>query len=166
MTRPLQTDLCSALRHVALAVMIASAPAWAAAQDNNLTLDDGTGDFTGDALGDGTGFAPQPVARPAGQEVASAPGAELRALDKVTGQSTDLAVRDGETVRFGRLGVRVTECRYPVADQSSNAFAHVVITETEGRPPIFDAWMVATSPALSALDHPRYDVWVMRCMSS
>lgn len=23
--------------------------------------------------------------------------------------------------------------------------------------------MTASSPALSALDHPRYDVWVLRC---
>jgi len=23
--------------------------------------------------------------------------------------------------------------------------------------------MIASSPALNALDHPRYDVWVMRC---
>ena len=119
----------------------------------NLLLDDGTP-------------PPRPAPRPVAQEIATARGAELRALDKVTGQTTDLAVRDGESVRFGRLNVTVTDCRYPSADQSSNAFAHVVIAEDGGSAPIFDAWMVATSPALSALDHPRYDVWVMRCMSS
>jgi hypothetical protein len=146
--------------------LAAAAVTSVAAQDNPIILDDGSGAVT-DALGDdGTGAQPSPALRPAGEEVASAPGAELRGLDKVTGQTTDLTVRDGETVRFGRLGVLVTECRYPVADQSSNAYAHVVITEADSAKPIFDAWMVATSPALSALDHPRYDVWVMRCTSS
>ena len=29
--------------------------------------------------------------------------------------------------------------------------------------PRFSGWMFASSPALSALDHPRYDVWVVSC---
>jgi len=29
--------------------------------------------------------------------------------------------------------------------------------------PDFDGWMIASAPALNALDHARYDVWVMRC---
>ena len=32
--------------------------------------------------------------------------------------------------------------------------------------PVFTGWMVAASPALSALDDPRYDVWLLRCKSS
>ena len=28
---------------------------------------------------------------------------------------------------------------------------------------LFDGWMIASSPALNALDHPRYDVWVIGC---
>ena len=31
--------------------------------------------------------------------------------------------------------------------------------------PVFAGWMVASSPALSALDHARYDVWVLRCVT-
>ncbi|MGB0800115.1 MAG: DUF2155 domain-containing protein, partial [Planktomarina sp.] len=27
-------------------------------------------------------------------------------------------------------------------------------------------WMVASSPALNALEHPRYDIWVLRCKTS
>ena len=32
--------------------------------------------------------------------------------------------------------------------------------------PIFEGWMIAASPALNALDHARYDVWVLRCTTS
>ena len=28
---------------------------------------------------------------------------------------------------------------------------------------LFSGWMFASSPGLSALEHPVYDVWVIRC---
>ncbi|WP_413868913.1 DUF2155 domain-containing protein [Albidovulum sp.] len=101
----------------------------------------------------------------AAEEVASAPGAVLRALDRVSGETTDLELARGATARFGRLDVTLSDCRYPVADPSANAYAHLVITDAEAGTVTFDGWMVASSPALSALDDPRYDVWVIRCRS-
>jgi hypothetical protein len=99
------------------------------------------------------------------EEVASASGAVMRGLDKVSGATTDLEIRSGQTTVFGSLTISVSDCRYPVGDPSSNAYAHVTITDPAGKTPVFDGWMIASSPALSALDHPRYDVWVLRCMS-
>lgn len=101
----------------------------------------------------------------AAEEVASAPGAILRGLDKVSGTTTDMEIRAGQSATFGRLTIAVSDCRYPVGDPSSNAYAHVTITAEATDKPVFDGWMIASSPALSALDHPRYDVWVLRCMS-
>jgi hypothetical protein len=31
--------------------------------------------------------------------------------------------------------------------------------------PVFSGWMIASSPALNAMDHPRYDVWLLRCQT-
>jgi hypothetical protein len=98
--------------------------------------------------------------------VAASGGALLRGLDKVSGEVTDLDLSVGETARLGRLSVTLGECRYPVEDPAGDAFAYVRV-EAEGMTgPAFEGWMIASSPALSALDHPRYDVWVMRCRSS
>lgn len=42
---------------------------------------------------------------------------------------------------------------------------HLTVME-QGQPsPAFSGWMVASSPALSALEHPRYDVQVLRCLT-
>jgi hypothetical protein len=99
-------------------------------------------------------------------QVASSGGALLRGLDKVSGEVTDLNLSVGETVQLGRLAVTLEDCRYPVDDPAGDAYALLLI-EAEGMTgPAFEGWMVASSPALSALDHPRYDVWVMRCRSS
>ena len=100
------------------------------------------------------------------QEVTSAPGALLRGLDKVTGEATDLTVAVGDTVKFGKLSVSLTDCRYPTADPTSNAYAQMIIFEEGQDTPVFDGWMIASSPALSAVDHPRYDVWVLRCSNT
>ena len=99
------------------------------------------------------------------EEVADAPGAILRGLDKMSSQITDLSIMNGDTVTFGTLSVRVSDCRYPANDPAANAYAHVMISDATGATD-FDGWMIASSPALSALDHPRYDVWVLRCMSN
>lgn len=96
---------------------------------------------------------------------ATAPAAELRALDRTVGQTTDFEMAVGETVVIGRLAIQLAECRYPVDNPASDAFAHLMIADLDGRQ-LFDGWMVASSPALMALEHPRYDVWVLNCRTS
>ena len=94
-----------------------------------------------------------------------AAGAVLRGLDKVSGSLTDLEIWRGETVQFGRLEITLSDCRFPSKDPASDAFAHVDIVDTLSQSLAFSGWMIASSPALNALDHARYDVWVMRCTS-
>lgn len=103
----------------------------------------------------------------AAQEAASTgTGAVLRALDKLTGIATDLSLVSGSKVTFGRLQVFLHECRYPEGNPSGDAFAFMQISESDSAEIAFEGWMIASSPALSAMDHSRYDVWVLRCTTS
>lgn len=97
------------------------------------------------------------------QDVTSAPSGTLRWLDKISGITEDIEIAVGETQPHGRLAIRLDDCRYPVNDPASNAFAHLTIRDSLQEQPVFLGWMIATSPALSAMDHARYDVWVLRC---
>lgn len=97
------------------------------------------------------------------QEMANAAGAKLRFLDKLTGATRDLDMRRGEATTLGRLTVTLNECRYPADNQTAEALANITVVDSAATDPVFNGWMVASSPALSALDHPRYDVWVLRC---
>ena len=92
-------------------------------------------------------------------------GGILRWLDKTTGETADIELSRGQTAQSGRLTILMDECRYPVDNPASNAFAHLTITESGRDGAVFSGWMVAASPALSALEHPRYDVWVLRCLT-
>lgn len=93
-------------------------------------------------------------------------GVTLRALDKLTGEVRDLDIATGQSASFGRITVQATECRYPEGDEVAEAYAHLVITEISTEAPVYEGWMIASSPALSAMDHQRYDVWVLRCTTS
>jgi hypothetical protein len=95
--------------------------------------------------------------------VTAAEGAILRGLDTANGQIQDIEIAVGATARFERLEITLRECRYPSENPASDAFAYVIIRDIREAQPRFEGWMIAASPALSALDHPRYDVWVLRC---
>lgn len=92
-----------------------------------------------------------------------AQGGVVRVLDKITGAVTDLNLGRGQAQTLGRLTVLMDECRYPTDDPASDAFVHLTLTDDLQKSVVFSGWMVASSPALSALDHPRYDVWALRC---
>jgi hypothetical protein len=88
----------------------------------------------------------------------------LRFLDKLTSDTGDVSLSRGQAAKFGRLVVRLDGCRYPTDNPTSDAAAHLTIIEEETEAQLFSGWMLASSPALSALDHPRYDVWVLACV--
>lgn len=96
-------------------------------------------------------------------EILPGTGAALRVLDKMTGVVSDYDLSVGQTRTEGRLTVQLDECRYPSDLPNGEAYAHLTILDSDLATPAFKGWMVASSPALSALDHPRYDVWVLRC---
>lgn len=97
------------------------------------------------------------------QEVAEAAGAKLRILDRLSGVARDVVLARGEAATVGRLTVRLDQCRYFPENPAAEAFVHLTVEDLQGNAPVFTGWMVASSPALSAIDHPRYDVWALRC---
>lgn len=94
------------------------------------------------------------------------PKATLQGLDKVTGRVSRLEVEVGSGIRFGALDVLVRACRKSVPEEAPESAAFLDITDNRPdgtRTPMFSGWMFASSPGLSALEHPTYDVWVLNC---
>lgn len=102
----------------------------------------------------------------ASDRIANGDGAVLRGLDRVAGTSEDITLSRGGETRVGHLVVMLEECRYPVENPAGEAYAWIDIFDTRADEIIFSGWMIASSPALNALDHARYDLWVLRCTTS
>jgi hypothetical protein len=95
-------------------------------------------------------------------------GARMRQLDKMTGRIQTFELAAGSEKLIDRLRVRLDACRAPENNSQHGSMAFVEIWDTKlaEEPPVFSGWMFAESPALSALDHPRYDLWVISCTTS
>lgn len=93
-------------------------------------------------------------------------GVVLRALDKISGEVVDFELSPEQTKQLGRIQVTLSECRYPSGNPAGDATAHLIIRNSADQSRAFSGWMIASSPALNGLDHSRYDVWVLRCITS
>lgn len=100
------------------------------------------------------------------QEAATAPGGVLRVLDKITSEVRDIELRNGETGQVGLLQITLGECRYPANNPAGDAYVMVTIRYRDTTEPVFSGWMIASEPSISAMEHPRYDVWPQRCKTS
>ncbi|MEL6571966.1 MAG: DUF2155 domain-containing protein [Pseudomonadota bacterium] len=100
------------------------------------------------------------------QSATTALGADLRVLDKLNGIVTDVSLRAGETATLGYLSVNLKECRFPRDNPNGDAFAELLVMYRDNETPAFEGWLIASAPALNAMEHPRYDVWVLRCIRS
>jgi len=92
--------------------------------------------------------------------------AVLQGLDKVTARVSTLEAPVGLSIRFGTLEIIARKCdkRPPEDTPESAAFLDIwEVRSGQAAQTIFRGWMFASSPAVSALEHPVYDVWVIDC---
>ncbi|MDJ0947345.1 MAG: DUF2155 domain-containing protein [Alphaproteobacteria bacterium] len=91
----------------------------------------------------------------------------LGGLDKITARISKFEAPINQPVRFGALEIIVRSCDRTPPEEPPESAAFLEIREIrvdedlEVR--LFTGWMFASSPALSALEHPIYDVWVLDC---
>lgn len=101
------------------------------------------------------------------REMIEYPRVKLRTLDKGTARTQTYDANVGDTLKFGDLYMKVQTCQKsgPLEQPESAAFIQIWKVEAESKPKwLFSGWMFASSPALSAMDHPLYDVWVVDCL--
>ena len=106
---------------------------------------------------------------PALAETIANPVAAFSGLDKITGRITNFDVYIDETVQFGALQITPRACytRPLTETQRTSVFVEVDQVSLKGSVTrIFTGWMFADSPALNAIDHAVYDIWLLDCKQS
>ncbi len=110
----------------------------------------------------------------AAQEEGAKPTAVLRCLNKVTAKHQEIKVKIGERAKFGQLSILPLSCR-SATPESLPEYASLIHVQ-EAKPvnnaqqavvatSIFHGWILASSPSLSGLEHPVYDISLVRCTS-
>ena len=110
----------------------------------------------------------------------------LRGLDKITGRIVPIDLPVNTPISFGSLRITARDCHKTPPEETPeiSAFLEIsdvglmgqsdlltegqraVLVSEEGAKQVFSGWMFASSPAISALEHPVYDVWVIDCIAN
>lgn len=93
--------------------------------------------------------------------------AVLQGLDKVTARVVTVEAPVGAPVHFGALEIIVRACKKRRPEDQPESAAFLDIWELHKDQPaqaLFRGWMFASSPALSSMEHPVYDLWVLDCV--
>jgi len=104
-----------------------------------------------------------------GRQMIDYPSVKLRSLDKTTARTVTFEAQVGSTLKFGPIFIKIQACRKASAldEPESAAFLQIwEVTPEQEAVWIFSGWMFASSPGLSAMDHPIYDVWVIDCLDN
>jgi hypothetical protein len=87
----------------------------------------------------------------------------LRGLDKISARVFTSEVFVNQKIHFGSLEIYVRSAsRSPPEDQPESLCFLEIYDNKPGqqRQKVFSGWMFSSNPALSALEHPVYDIWV------
>ena len=93
----------------------------------------------------------------------------LEGLNKTTGRVLQLEASMGTTITWGPLQIRPSRCIKAPPEQlpENAAFLEVWdISQPSKTTPLFKGWMFSSSPSLSSLEHPVYDIIVLNCYLS
>lgn len=119
-------------------------------------------------------LAAVPAPPPAPEEPAPGTEAEngyrnvalLQGLNKVTARISSIEAPLGHTVQFGNLEILVQKCwQAPATERPENAALLEIWDRKPGETPssVFHGWMFSSSPSLSGLEHPVYDITILTC---
>ena len=94
--------------------------------------------------------------------------AQFKALDKITARIKKLDINVNEEQDLGTLIIKLKSCQNRPPDYLPDSAAYIEIYDNmnlndDDTGLIFSGWMFSSSPALSALEHPVYDISLISC---
>ena len=102
------------------------------------------------------------------REMIDYPKVKLQTLDKITARTNTFDAKVGDTIKFGSIYIKIQACKKssPIDDPEAASFLQIWEVDTNKKSQwVFSGWMFASSPALSSMDHPIYDVWLIDCIN-
>ena len=97
--------------------------------------------------------------------------AVIQVLNKTTAKTSTIEARIGDKVEFGSLKIIARKCWQAPLDQKPDSKMLLEVFENKNENNevkevrIFYGWMFASSPSISGLEHPIYDLTAISCKS-
>tara|TARA_B100000686_G_C16751362_1_gene952687 strand:- start:868 stop:1260 length:393 start_codon:yes stop_codon:yes gene_type:complete len=90
----------------------------------------------------------------------------LGALNKITAKFTEFDILVGKSKKYGSLKITIYKCEKRPPEEIPEDFVLLKIEDElieNNSINFFSGWMISSSPSLSPLEHPTYDIWVKDC---
>lgn len=114
--------------------------------------------------------APAPVVPPPSQTPAQYPetwlprgNVDLVGLDKITARLTAVSGKIAQKLTYGTLEIVVRSCMVRGPDQPADQAAFLDVTDSRDTKFAFHGWMLMSSPGVSVIEHPVYDLRLKGC---
>ena len=97
--------------------------------------------------------------------------AVVQALNKITAKTSVLEMKIGNKIEFGKITIIAHKCWKSSSDKRPESKILLEVSENSldeekdksKNKPIFYGWMISTSPSISDLEHPIYDITAITC---
>lgn len=86
---------------------------------------------------------------------------KFQLLNKITARISTINIMENTSSKIGNLEIIMRSCWKAPADQMPENKAFIEITEQKQ---IFAGWIFSSSPSISGLEHPVYDVTLLECV--
>ena len=95
--------------------------------------------------------------------------ARLQALDKITARISTVEAPVGTARFYGTLEITINRCAFHPPEEPPENAAFITVRDRgyDGLAPkkVFSGWIFSSSPAVSALEHPVYDLTLLACFT-
>ena len=92
--------------------------------------------------------------------------AEIKILDKITTKVETFEIDVNDSLNFNSLFVEIFACyKNPPEDIPENfvllkIYDKIINSKDQA---IYQGWMISSSPSITPLEHPIYDLWLVEC---
>jgi len=93
----------------------------------------------------------------------------MQAMDKVTGRVNEIVVPVKSKVSFGDFSLVLRSCKKRPAEETPENFAFIDVADKSfgsDEYNIFRGWVISSTPGISSIEHPIYDMWLLECIDA
>ena len=87
--------------------------------------------------------------------------AVIRILNKDAGKVVEQTLSVGQSINIEKLNITVRNCKQSDPFDAEDHFAFIEISDDKNQ--VFGGWMTKNNPGQNPLQHPDYDVWLVKC---
>ena len=91
--------------------------------------------------------------------------AEFKVLDKISNKLYEKKISINNSESIGTLVIEVYSCFSEPPDEVPEDYVLIDVKDTfhDENKSIYKGWMISSSPDVTPLEHPIYDLWLLDC---